>query len=85
MTFLSKIQTHPTLCISDINDKIFLTSLHPENYLVVFKIPVLSNMGDIHEAILVIHGGVEVMNPVTLIFAKILEVNPVLAVMTSMF
>ena len=32
-----------------------------------------------------IHGGVEVMNPVTLIFAKILEVNPVLVVMTSMF
>ena len=42
-------------------------------------------MGDIHEAILIIHGGVEVMNPVTLIFAKILEVNPVLVLMTSMF
>ena len=42
-------------------------------------------MGDIHEAILVIHGRVEVMNPVTLIFAKILEVNPVLVLMTSMF
>ena len=28
-------------------------------------------MGDIHEAILVIHGEVEVMNSVTLIFAKI--------------
>ena len=38
-------------------------------------------MGDIQEAILVIHGEVGV----TLIFAKILEANPVLVLMTSMF